>query len=251
MNSRLLLPAAFRKAALAGGFCLAVIAAAPVAAQSADRNTMTANGVITMEGHGTVSVTPDMAVITTSVVSTGQNAAEALSENSAAIAAVIEAIKAEGIEAKDIQTRGFGIFPRYDHSKSSEGRPEITGYEVRNGVEVNVRDLARLGGLLTLVVDSGANAVDAIRFEVSDPNGKLDEARRKAVAAARHKAEIFAAAADVDLGAIVSISETGTSLPDPVMMRAEGLMMAKSAPVPVEAGEEVISARVTIRWALK
>ncbi|GAB4517321.1 MAG: SIMPL domain-containing protein [Roseibium sp.] len=248
MMPRLPLPATvLRKAILTTGLCLAIVGVTPAVAQEA----ATAGGIITMEGRGTVSVTPDMAVLTASVVSTGQNAAEALSENSAAIAAVIEAIKAEGIEAKDIQTRGFGIFPRYDHSKSSEGRPEITGYEVRNGVEVNVRDLARLGGLLTLVVDSGANAVDSIRFEVSDPEEKLDEARRKAVAAARHKAGIFAAAAGVDLGAIVSISETGTSLPGPVMMRAEGLMMAKSGPVPVEAGEETIAANVTIRWALK
>jgi len=242
---------ALRHAVLAVGLCTAVAGAAPASAQQAPPDAGTAKGVITMAGHGTVSVAPDMAVITTSVVSTGRNAAEVLSDNNAALAAVIDAIKAEGVEARDIQTRGFGIFPRYDHSKPSEGRPQITGYEVRNGVEVNVRDLSRLGGLLTLVVDSGANAVDAIRFEVSDPDEKLDEARRKAVAAARQKAEVFSAAAGVELGAIVSISETGTGLPEPVTMRAEGLMMAKSAPVPVEAGEETIGASVTIRWALK
>ena len=150
------------------------------------------------------------------------------------------------IEAKDIQTKGFGIYPRYDHSKNSSSQPDIAGYEVRNGVEVKIRDLAKLGGLLTLVVESGANSVDSIRFEVSNADEILDEARKKAVEDARHKAGIFAAAAGVDLGTIADITETGTEMPRPYMMRAEGMMMAKSADVPIEAGEETISANVTM-----
>jgi uncharacterized protein YggE len=238
--------------ALGAALAAALLGTPPAFSQdTAARNAQTLAGSITMDGRGTVSVAPDMAVISASVVSTGENAAIALSENNAAVAKVIAAIKDQGIAPKEIQTRGFGIFPRFDHSKATGGQPPIQGYEIRNGVEVNVRDLARLGDLLTLVVDSGANAVDGIRFEVSDPGEKLDEARRLAVAAARHKAEVFAAAADVTLGAIVSISETGVQMPGPVMMRAEGLMMAKGGPVPVEAGEETIVANVTIRWSLR
>lgn len=248
MKVRYFLPVPLlRKAVLAAGLGAALVGAVPALAQ----DTAAPTGSITMEGRGTVSVSPDMAVISASVVTTGDNAAEALAGNSEAIAKVIDAIKAEGIEAGDIQTRGFGIYPRYDHSKSSGQQPDIAGYEIRNGVEVKVRDLAKLGTLLTLTVESGANAVDGIRFEVSDPQDKLDEARKQAVAAARHKAEVFAASAGVELGTIVSITETGVEMPRPVMMRAEGLMMAKAGPVPVEAGEEVIGANVTIRWSLK
>ncbi|WP_269580765.1 SIMPL domain-containing protein [Roseibium sp. Sym1] len=252
MKVRYFLPVPLlRKAVLAAGLSAALVGAGPVAGPAAAQDTAAPAGSITMEGRGTVAVAPDMAVISASVVTTGDNAADALAGNSAAVAKVIEAIKSEGIVAKDIQTRGFGIYPRYDHTKSSGRQPDITGYEIRNGVEVKVRDLAKLGALLTLTVENGANAVDGIRFEVSDPEEKLDEARQKAVAAARHKAEIFAAAAGVDLGTIVSITETGVEMPRPVMMRAEGLMMAKASPVPVEAGEEVIGANVTIRWSLK
>lgn len=248
MKVRYFLPVPLlRKAVLAAGLSAALFGAAPALAQ----DSAAANGNITMEGRGTVAVAPDMAVISASVVTTGKNAAEALSGNSAAIARVIEAIKGEGIEAKDIQTRGFGIYPRYDHSKSNDRQPDITGYEIRNGIEVKVRDLSKLGDLLSLTVESGANAVDGIRFEVSDPEAKLDEARKQAVAAARHKAEVFAAAAGVDLGTIVSITETGVEMPRPVMMRAEGMMAAKASSVPVEAGEEIIGANVTIRWSLK
>lgn len=248
MKVRYFLPVPLlRKAVLAAGLSAALFGAAPALAQA---DQMPA-GSLTMEGRGTVAVAPDMAVISASVVTTGDNAAEALAGNSAAIAKVIEAIKGEGIEAKDIQTRGFGIYPRYDHSNSSNRQPDIIGYEIRNGVEVKVRDLTKLGGLLTLTVESGANAVDGIRFEVSDPEQKLDEARKQAVAAARHKAEVFAAAAGVELGTIVSITETGVEMPQPVMMRAEGMMAAKASSVPVEAGEETIGANVTIRWSLK
>ena len=239
-----------RRAVLATGLSFAVLAAVPASAQ--ETAPIATTGSITMEGRGTVSVAPDMAVMTTNVVTTAKTAADALSENSAAIAKVIEAIKGEGVEAKDIQTRGFGIFPRYERiTDGSNRQPNIIGYEIRNGVEVNVRDLSKLSSLLTLVVESGANSVDGIRFEVSDPNEKLDEARKRAVEAARHKAEIFAEAAGVELGNIVTISETGVQMPRPMMMRAEGMMMAKADAVPIEAGEETISANVTIRWSLK
>ncbi|AQQ05620.1 SIMPL domain-containing protein [Roseibium algicola] len=236
-----------RKAVLAAGLSAALVSAAPAVAQDSPAPA----GTITMQGRGAVSVAPDMAVISASVVTTGKSTADVLAENSAAIAKVIEAVKANGIEAKDIQTKGFGIYPRYDHSKNSSSQPDIAGYEVRNGVEVKIRDLAKLGGLLTLVVESGANSVDSIRFEVSNADEILDEARKKAVEDARHKAGIFATAAGVDLGTIADITETGTEMPRPYMMRAEGMMMAKSADVPIEAGEETISANVTIRWTLK
>ncbi len=238
---------------VAAGLSAAAIGTAPAYAQDAAVQDAGAAlvGSITMDGRGAVSVAPDMAVISTSVVTTSKTAAQALEENTAAITRVIDAIKAEGIEARDIQTSGFGISPRYDHNSSrADGQPSIVGYEVRNGVDVNIRDLTKLGALLTLVVDNGANSVGGIRFEVSDPQDKLDEARTNAVKAARHKAEVFAAAAGVELGDILTITETGFQMPQPVMMRAESMMMSK-APVPIEAGEESITASVTIRWALK
>lgn len=245
-NPRALRPN-FRRLILAATLVTAAFSMAPAHAQETDAPI----GSITMEGRGSVTVAPDMAVITARVVTVGKTAAEALSGNTADISKVIEHIKAAGVEAKDIQTSGFAIYPRYERVTDNSGRqPNITGYEVRNGVEVNIRDLAKLGDLLSGVVDSGANSVDGVRFQVSDPDEKLDEARKKAVEAARHKAEIFAAAAGIDLGGILSISETGTHMPRPVMMRAESMMMAKADAVPVEAGEETISASVTIQWQI-
>lgn len=236
-----------RNTSLAACIGAALLMATPGLAQDA-QSTM---GTITMEGIGSVAVAPDMAVISTNVATTAKTASDALAENSAAIAKVIDAVKAAGVEAKDIQTQGFGIYPRYESSTSSGRQPKIAGYEVRNGIEVNVRDLDKLGGLLTIAVESGANSVGSIRFEVSDPEDKLDEARKAAVAAARQKAETFASAAGVELGNILSITESNVQGPVPGMSRALSLASAAPGAAPIEAGEETISANVTIRWALK
>lgn len=233
---------AMRGAAIAAGLA-AIFAFAPAKAQEAPS--------ITMEGQGSVTVAPDIGVISTSVVTMAETTEKALEDNRELITKVIASMRKQGVEANDIRTSGFNIFPRYKQdSTGSNGQPAITGYEVRNGIEVKVRDLPQLGDLLTIAVDAGANSVDGIRFEVSNPEEKLDEARKKAVEAAMHKAEIFAEAAGVKLGNIVSITETGVQMPQPVALRMQAKALPGSGPVPIEAGEETISANVTIRWSL-
>ena len=136
--------ASLRSLALATG----LVAASFVAPAALAEDTGSSGGTITMEGRGSVSVAPDMAVITTRVVTTADTAPDALARNTEDLGKVIETIKAEGIEAKDIQTSGFSIYPRYERLKNnSDQQPKIIGYEVRNGVEINVRDLGKLGGV--------------------------------------------------------------------------------------------------------
>jgi len=231
---------------LAGTLALTMAALAPAVAQPPQAPV----SQITITGNGSVSVAPDMAVVTTRVVTAADTAPGALSENSAAVAAVISDIKDAGIEAKDIQTSGFSIYPRYDRSDNQANTPpKIVGYEVSNGVRVNIRDLEKLGGILTSVVDSGANQIGGIQFEVSDPEVKLNEARKAAVADARERAELYAAAAGVELGQVLNISETGAVMPRPAGMRMEKMMMAADA-APIEAGENTLTASVTITWSL-
>ncbi|WP_417686301.1 SIMPL domain-containing protein [Roseibium sp.] len=208
-------------------------------------------GSITMSGEGTASVAPDMAVVTTRVVTMAKTAPDALGQNTKAMTSVIDEIKAAGIEAKDIQTSGFSIYPRYDDRRENPSQtPEIVGYEVANGVTVQIRDLAKLGTILDTVVRSGANQVNGISFRVSNAEEKLQAARKGAVENAKAKAELYAAAAGVKLGRVLSISEAGISIPRPYAVRAEKMMMADSAPVPIETGEETLSANVTITWEL-
>lgn len=206
---------------------------------------------LSLQGRGEISVAPDAATVTTRVVSTGKTAPETLQDNTAAMAKVIADIKAAGVAGKDIQTSGFSIHPRYDNPDNRKGQPtKIVGYEVANGVTATIRDLTKLGDVMTAVVASGANSVGGINFVVSDTNEKLDEARKAAVADARRKAELLTEAAGVKLGKILSITEANAPTPRPYAMRLEKTMAMAAAPVPMEAGEETLSATVSIVWEL-
>lgn len=206
-----------------------------------------------LSGEGTASAAPDMAVVTSGVVSQGDTARAALDANTAAMQKLIDSLKAAGIEAKDIQTSGFSVQPRYVYSQRNDGQqepPRIVGYEVRNNVTVRVRDLSKLGAILDSAVTEGSNQIDGLSFDISNKAALLDEARRKAFADAKAKAEIYAQAAGVKLGRLRDLSETGGAFPPPrpVMMRMEA---AKAqADVPVERGEQELQVNITVTWEI-
>ena len=204
---------------------------------------------ISLTGQGQVSATPDIATLYVGVDSREDTAAAALAANSEQAARVIETLKGAGVASKDIQTANFSVSPIYDNRKSqSTGRPEIDGYQVSNQVIARVRDLDGLGGLLDQLVGAGANRIGGISFGVEDDAEARDKARALAVEDARHKAGIYAAAAGVQLGPILSISEGGARVGPQdfgVAMRAESAMAA-----PVERGQATISAQVSIVWRI-
>lgn len=208
--------------------------------------------LISIEGQASVSAAPDMGVVTSSVVTPAETAPEALRLNTEAMNKVIAEIKAAGIEDKDIQTSGFSIQPTYKRTKVDESyESEINGYQVRNGVTVRVRDLSKLGDVLTSVVASGSNEVGGISFQISDADTKRDEARKLATEDARKKAEIYAEALGVKVGRVVSVSEGNISIPQPRTMMVGKMLHAEMAPAPIEAGEQSISANVSIIWEIE
>ncbi|MEJ8572106.1 SIMPL domain-containing protein [Microbaculum marinum] len=241
MHLSVMLRASIVTAALA---CAALFVL-PARAQDAPRPTLS------LTGQGEISVAPDMATLNTGVETEAKTAREALDANNAAIAEVIAALKEAGIEARDIQTSGFRVQPRYQHKPDArddaEG-PRIIGYTVGNSVTVTVRDLARLGPVLDKVVSVGSNRIGGISFDVSDADKRLDEARRLAMQDAMRKADIYAGAAGVQLGPIQSITESGGYRP---MYKQEAVMMRDAAAsVPVEAGEQTLSVEVNVTWEL-
>jgi uncharacterized protein YggE len=212
-------------------------------------------GSITIEGQGEVRAAPDMAMISSGVTTQGATAREALDANTAAMAELIAALKAEGIEARDIQTSGFSVNPNYVYSDARDEHgytlpPKINGYQVSNTVSVAVRDLGELGSILDKSVTVGANTINGVSFSVADPSELYNEARKAAFADARDKAALYANAAGATLGELESITESqGFSgrQPYPMYARAE---MAASAPVPVEAGEMSFAITVKVEWDL-
>ena len=206
--------------------------------------------LISLSGHGEMRMAPDMAFVTTGVLSQGGTAAEALAANTAAMNALFAALTGAGIAEKDVQTSNFFVQPRYNFQDGKA--PELIGYDVSNTVTVIVRKIGDLGPLLDKVVQAGSNQINGIGFEVSKPDAALDEARKLATADATRKAKIYAEAMGVSLGRVMSISE-GVNYQPPMPMARGKVMMADAAaaPVPVAAGEQTLSVDVNITWEIQ
>jgi uncharacterized protein YggE len=203
---------------------------------------------ISVTGEGHVELAPDMATINLGVTTEDRAAAAALSANSERLTQVISALKDAGIEGRDIQTSGLSLNPRYDYSNSN-GAPLLTGYIASNSVTVRVRDLSLLGGLLDSVVTQGANTLNGLNFGLQDDAAARDEARRLAVEEAARKAAVYANAAGVALGPILSITEAG-AVPAPMLRMMAAESFAKGADVPVAEGELTVTDNVAILYAI-
>lgn len=226
-------------------FALAFAALIPLAAPAAWAEAVPAT--ITVVGDGMTEITPDMATVSIGVTTTGATAAEALTANSAALSAVLERMKAAGIEARDVQTSSLTVNPNWTGYDSSTTGPKISDYTAMNMVTVKIRKLDGLGAVLDAAVSDGANTLNGVTFGLQDPRPAMDAARKAAVEDAAAKAALMAEAAGVKLGAIQSISEGGGyGGPAPMFKDAA----ASAAPVPVEAGSLSMTASVTVVWQI-
>lgn len=208
-------------------------------------------GKITVSGTGNSYQAPDIATVSTGVVTQASTAQEALSDNNRQMNATIDALLAAGILRRHIQTSQLSLNPRYDYSKTTREQ-RIVGYEARNTVSARSEDISSVGDMIDALVKAGANNINGINFGIKDAEGAKSEARREAVKSARRKAEEMALAAGVRLGRIVQMSESsqGFRPPQPMMMRASmGGMADESAPV--EGGEQTLSVTVSITYAIE
>jgi uncharacterized protein len=201
---------------------------------------------ISVTGEATVSVPPDQAQIDGGVTSDAKTAREASDANNAAMGKVLLALKGAGIDEKDYQTSRLSLQPQYAPNRS--GPSPVAGYRASNRVTVKLRDVTKVASIIDVLVGAGANELGGINFVVSQASKLLDDAREKAVADARRKAEIYAKAAGVTLGEPLNISEEGGSGP-PVFRSKMAAPMAAGAPV--AQGEETLSVSVSVSWAIK
>ncbi|QIE54578.1 SIMPL domain-containing protein [Pikeienuella piscinae] len=207
-----------------------------------------ADPVLTVRGEGYASAAPDQATVRIGVETRAAQAAEALSANSEAAGALIAAAIERGVERADIQTSGLSLRPLYDNRSNRDGEaPTLTGFAVSNEVVLRLTDVAGVGETLGVLVGAGANRLNGISFGLADDQRLMDMARRAAVADAQRKALLYAEAAGVNLGELVSIDEEGGGVTPRPMMRA----MAESAVPPVEAGETTVSASVRMAWMIR
>lgn len=206
---------------------------------------------ISVTGEGEHALRPDMALLSFSVVRQAETARAALSANNQAMAQVIAALKADGVEDRDLQTAGIQINPRYEYPTGPDGsqRQVMTGYEVANTLTVRVRDVQKTGTILDRVVSLGVNQGGGISFTNADPEAALEAARREAVENAVAKARVLAQAAGVTLGPILEISEMA-SRPQPMPYMAAKMRAEAADAVPVEAGENSYRIEVTMSFGI-
>lgn len=238
----------FRTLAVAAALALAApaLTAPALAQQGAEERPAT----LSVSGTGRVSVAPDMATLSIGVETRADTASAAVSGNNESAQQIIATLKDSGIEAKDIQTANFSVSPVYDETsyQRREG-PRIIGYQATNQVVASIRDLDRLGAILDATVNSGANRIDGLSFGLEDDTEVADQARAKAVEDARRKAEVYAEAAGVTLGAIRSIDEGGHGPMPMYDMRAAAA--PESMSVPIERGQTTVTAGVQVVWNLQ
>ncbi len=205
------------------------------------------DGTITVSGHGTVQVIPDIAVISTGVQAQAATAGEAMDTVGAASQRLIDTLKGVGLADEDIQTSGLGLYPTYGRDAS-----EITGYQASTNVTAKIRDVDSVSGVLDALKGLVGEqlTLSGISFSYDEPETVMADARAAAVDNARARAEQYADAAGVELGPIVRIIES--SVPTDVF-RQEAAMPAAdmgAGSVAVAPGSQELVADVTVVFAM-
>jgi uncharacterized protein len=232
-------------------FLTSILLAALLVANPVLAEEVKMNRIISLTGHGEVRAVPDMAVINMGVVSSAETARAALDANTKAMTDLMANLKAANIGDKDIATSNFSVNPRLDYGQNGGQVPKLVGYDVTNTVTVIIHKIDGLGALLDKAVSTGSNRINGISFSVSNPDSAMDEARKLAVKDATHKAQIYAGAASINLGNIMSVSESSGMAEPQVMFSRAKAMAADSAPVPIAQGSQVISVDVNVSWEIK
>lgn len=239
---------------LAGILLLAALLAASLpavaTAQTPEGTPEAERRTITVQGTGTIEVSPDTADVQFGVVTQNESLETAQDENSTRTQAIIDAMTAAGIAEEDIATTDYVVYPinEYDRDGNLVG---IQGYEVFNSVNVTIRDLSIVGQVLDDAVGAGANQVGSITFYVDNTDEAASQARQQAVENARAKADELAEAAGVIVVGVYEIEETSAPPSAAVRMdMSEGDMAAgaEAAPsqVPVSPGQTEITVEVRV-----
>ena len=237
---------------------LLVLAALPLAESAVARQAASlAPPTVSVVGVATEDDPPDTAFLSLQIADPRPTASEAEGENARVSAAVIEGLKAEGVEAKDIATVGLALSPVWSEEQSARtgqtAKRTLIGYQAFNTLSVRVRDIAKTGLLIARAVQNGAT-YQSVAFDLSDRETRDDALRTKSVANAMHRAALYAEGGGMKLGALQTINAAGGSSPGIVTgwggAHLAGVARPASMPMSVEAGLVTLSASVTAVWTL-
>lgn len=228
----------------AAGICL-ITAFTPLAAAADPPHT------ISVHGEGEAKGVPNQAELSAGVTTTATTAEAALAENAHKMNTVFAALRRMGVPEKSIQTSNFSVTPQYPpYNQTATGPQRIVGYQVSNQVDVTLDDVKKLGPALDALVGAGANQINSVGFSIRDPGTLLQTAREAAVAGALKRAQTYTHAAGVSLGSVISIDEGSVEPPRP-MYRMQAMAITSGDATPTAAGEQSVTANVTIVFELK
>ena len=162
--------------------------------------TTTKSTTFDVTGEGKISVKPDIASVSLGIRTQVQTVKGVQDQINSTINKVSAAIKELGVDTGDIQTTNYSIYPDYDYSGSSQ---RIKGYSASTNLSIKVRDTDKVNSVIDAATSNGANEVLGISFEVDDETKAENEAREKAVADAKRKAQDAAKIAGFRLGRII------------------------------------------------
>ncbi len=199
---------------------------------------------------GEVTRVPDVAIISTGVVTRATTATGAIQQNAARMERVRSALKRAGIEDKDIQTSSISLNPDYHYEQNKP--PRLTGYQASNQVSVRFRDIGDTGKILDALVAEGANQISGPSLTIDKPEQALDEARMKAIANGRARADLYARALGMRVVRLLSVSEGGGySVPPPMPMYARAEAASMDAQTKIDPGEQKVQVGVNMSFELQ
>ncbi len=232
--------------------CLAGVGLPAAAkAQQAPTITQTIAGTrLDINATGEVTRVPDLAVITAGVVTRSATAGGAIQQAATRMGRVRDALRQAGIADRDIQTSNISLEPQYTYANNQP--PKLNGYAATNQLSIRFRDIENTGKILDALVAQGANQINGPNLTIDKPEAALDEARAKAVAAGRARADLYARSLGMRVVRLVSVNESGGSYavppPMPMYARAEA---AQAADTKLDAGEQKLQINVAMTFELQ
>lgn len=198
---------------------------------------------------GEVTRVPDIATISAGVTTQAPTAVEAISQNATRMERVRAALKRAGIPDRDIQTTSINLSPQYRYVENQS--PVLTGYQASNQLRGRFHDIRASGKILDALVGEGANQISGPNLSIEHPEVALDEARTKAVAAARARADLYARALGMRVVRVISLSESGGYSPPPPMPIMVARAQMAEAKTSVDPGEQQLQISVAITFELQ
>jgi uncharacterized protein YggE len=206
---------------------------------------------VAVVGEASEDVAPDRAILRFGVVTDRPTAAAAASDNAAAIAAILADLKTMGIADADIETQNVSLTPVSTEERDAKGKTRtIQSYRAGNTLAVFVKPVEKAGDIIGRAIDKGANSLDGVDYDHTNLDAKRDELRARAVKDAERRARIYAEAAGLRLARVIEIRPVDDG---PIAMKTFDARMAAApaaAPVPLRPGQQRISERVAVIWAL-